>query len=158
MASTTQEALIAELLGDVGKLHDEVKALRESLPAVVAELSERTTAIHTAIAGLGDEAVQAVVIAHVENAAEKIAAQALRDAASTVLTTTLQVPINRLESGAFAVYKAAKAMQRSAREQVAILVGISLLAGAMGGAAATAMATYLKDPVTHARAPIIEHR
>jgi hypothetical protein len=71
MASTAQEALIAELLGDVGKLHDEVKALRESLPAVVAELSERTTAIHTAIAGLGDDAVQAAVMAHVENAAER---------------------------------------------------------------------------------------
>jgi hypothetical protein len=158
MASTAQEALIAELLGDVGKLHDEVKALRESLPAVVADLTERTTALHTAIAGLGDDAVQSVFMAHVENAAEKIAAQALRDAAATVLTATLQPPISRLESGAFAVYKAAKAMQRSAREQVAILVGVSLLAGAVGGAAATAMATYLKDQVTHARAPIIEHR
>jgi hypothetical protein len=156
MASTAQEALIAELLGDVGKLHDEVKALRESLPAVVAELSERTTAIQTAIAGLGDDAVQASVMAHVENAAEKIAAQALRDASATVLTATLQPPISRLESGAFAVYKAAKAMQRSAREQVAILVGVSLLAGAVGGAAATATATYLKDQVTHARAPTIE--
>ncbi|MGX2042302.1 hypothetical protein ACWJKU_19550 (plasmid) [Methylocaldum sp. MU1018] len=158
MASTAQEALIAELLGDVGKLHDEVKALRESLPAVVAELSERTTALQTAIAGLGDDAVQAAVMAHVESAAEKIAAQALRDAGATVLTATLQPPISRLESGAFAVYKAAKAMQRSAREQVAIIVGVSLLAGAVGGAAATAMATYLKDQVTHARAPIIEHR
>jgi hypothetical protein len=28
----------------------------------------------------------------------------------------------------------------------------------VGGAAATAMATYLKDPVTQARAPITEHR
>jgi hypothetical protein len=158
MASTAQEALIAELLGDVGKLHDEVKALRESLPAVVAELSERTTALQTAIAGLGDEAVQAAVMAHVESSAEKIASQSLRDAAATVLTTTLQPSINRLESGAFAVYKAAKAMQRSAREQVAIIVGVSLLAGAVGGAAATAMATYLKDPVTQARAPITEHR
>jgi hypothetical protein len=156
MASTAQEALIAELLGDVGKLHDEVKALRESLPAVVAELTERTTALHTVIADLGGEAAQAVVIAHVENVAEKIAAQVLRDAAATVLTATLQPPISRLESGAFAVYKAAKAMQRSAREQVAIIVGVSLLAGAVGGAAATAMATYLKDQVTHARAPTIE--
>ncbi|MBP1152562.1 hypothetical protein [Methylocaldum sp. RMAD-M] len=158
MASTAQEALIAELLGDVGKLHDEVKALRESLPAIVADLNERTTALQTAIAGLGDEAVQATVRAHIENATEKIVTQALRDAAATVLTTTLQVPINRLESSAFAVYKAAKAMQRSAREQVAILVGVSLLAGAVGGAAAAATASYLKDHLTHARAPTIEHR
>jgi hypothetical protein len=48
------------------------------------------------------------------------------------------------------------AMQRSAREQLAILVGVSLLAGDVGGAAATVMTTCLKGPVTHAQAPIIE--
>lgn len=44
MASTTQEALIAELLGDVGKLHDEVKALETRLPAML-ESTENALAI-----------------------------------------------------------------------------------------------------------------
>lgn len=38
-ASTAQEALIAELLGDVGKLHDEVKALQVILPDLTGQLS-----------------------------------------------------------------------------------------------------------------------
>ncbi len=38
--STALEALTAELLGDVGLLHDEVKALKETLPEVVQTLSE----------------------------------------------------------------------------------------------------------------------
>ncbi|MBP1149527.1 hypothetical protein [Methylocaldum sp. RMAD-M] len=46
--------------------------------------------------------------------------------------------------------------QRSARERLAILVGVSLLADDVGGAAATVMTTCLKDPVTHARAQTIE--
>lgn len=39
--STALEALTAELLGDVGVLHDQVKALRDVLPNVVQELSSR---------------------------------------------------------------------------------------------------------------------
>ena len=36
MANTAQEALIAELLGDVGKLHDQLKALPETFRESVA--------------------------------------------------------------------------------------------------------------------------
>lgn len=38
MASTAQEALIAELLGDIGKLHDEVKALQVIVPDLTGQL------------------------------------------------------------------------------------------------------------------------
>jgi len=37
-ASTAQEALIAELLGDVGKLHDEVKTLQVIVPDLTGQL------------------------------------------------------------------------------------------------------------------------
>lgn len=37
-ASTAQEALIAELLGDVGKLHDEVKTLQDIVPDLTGQL------------------------------------------------------------------------------------------------------------------------
>ena len=39
MANTAHEALIAELLGDVGVLHDEVKALRDLLPQVADDVA-----------------------------------------------------------------------------------------------------------------------
>lgn len=49
MAGTAQEALIAELLGDVGLLHDQVKALRDILPDAVDSLDEQTSTAITAI-------------------------------------------------------------------------------------------------------------
>lgn len=63
MASTAQEALIAELLGDVGKLHDEVKALETRLPAIIEQaenqLAGQVGAITTATRdGLGEIAKQ----------------------------------------------------------------------------------------------------
>jgi len=39
--STALEALTAELLGDVGVLHDQVKALRNVLPDVTAEVNSK---------------------------------------------------------------------------------------------------------------------
>jgi len=42
--STALEALTAELLGDVGLLHDDVKALRELLPGVADGVSEKLLA------------------------------------------------------------------------------------------------------------------
>ena len=47
MVSTTHEALIAELLGDVGKLHDDIKAL----PGLIAPTVE-------AINGVAQEATE----------------------------------------------------------------------------------------------------
>lgn len=52
MAGTAQEALIAELLGDVGLLHDQVKALRDILPDAVDSLDEQTS---TAIAAIDNQ-------------------------------------------------------------------------------------------------------
>ena len=44
-ASTALEALTAELLGDVGVLHDQVKALREVLPGVAQDVSDKLTVV-----------------------------------------------------------------------------------------------------------------
>lgn len=52
MAGTAQEALIAELLGDVGLLHDQIKALRDILPDAVDSLDEQTS---TAIAAIDNQ-------------------------------------------------------------------------------------------------------
>ena len=37
--STTLDALVAEMLGDVGKLHDEITRLKTDLPAIASELA-----------------------------------------------------------------------------------------------------------------------
>lgn len=49
MAETsTLEALIVELLGDVGKLHDEVKALPHAFTNIKAELAANTATLNAA--------------------------------------------------------------------------------------------------------------
>ncbi len=70
MATTAQEALLAELLGDVGKLHDQIKALPEAfkeqiaphLGALVQASAKATTAIDSAgkakLSALDNQAAQ----------------------------------------------------------------------------------------------------
>ena len=157
MPSTALEALTAELLGDVGKLHDEVKALREALPNLIADLEQRTAAVQTAIAGIDDEAVQAAVTASLEAAAEKIVTAAVRDTAAAVLAESVQPAARRLDSGARTIYQAAKAAKNGARERLVTLVGASILAGAFGGAAASATATYVQNHVAKEQATLIEN-
>jgi hypothetical protein len=69
MASTAQEALIAELLGDVGLLHDDVKALRELLPTITKAAADDAQLIVDKVGG----ALQ-VQAGHYLAAAEKLAA------------------------------------------------------------------------------------
>ena len=53
MASTAQEALIAELLGDVGKLHDAIKELPKALAPVCGAVVKVTRDAQSAIDGFG---------------------------------------------------------------------------------------------------------
>ncbi|MEX3581716.1 MAG: hypothetical protein VB137_02195 [Burkholderia sp.] len=59
MASTAHEALIAELLGDVGKLHDEIKALpgliAQTVWAINGAAQEATEQAKAAVRAAGDE-------------------------------------------------------------------------------------------------------
>jgi len=67
-ASTAMEALTAELLGDVGKLHDDVKALHELLPTMTKAASDDIQVI----TGKVGEALQ-LQAGHYLAAAEKLA-------------------------------------------------------------------------------------
>jgi hypothetical protein len=49
MASTTHEALIAELLGDVGKLHDGIKALPQTINENIKKIHNEIEAIPTSL-------------------------------------------------------------------------------------------------------------
>lgn len=57
MAGTALDALIAELLGDVGLLTDEIKALHQTIPAVAEKLNE---AAREAARLMADEAATAI--------------------------------------------------------------------------------------------------
>jgi len=80
--STAQEVLIAELLGDVGRLHDEIKALETRLPALItdaeAQLGGTIGKIVLAAKGLEDstgrykEVISKWTIAKTEEAGKKI--------------------------------------------------------------------------------------
>lgn len=64
--STALEALTAEMLGDIGILHDEVKAMRSSLPEAAETIKSSakeaadniSTALHLAVTDLTHEAAQ----------------------------------------------------------------------------------------------------
>jgi len=68
VASTALEALTAELLGDVGKLHDDVKSLHELLPTITKTASNDLQII----TGKVGEALQ-IQAGHYLGAAEKLA-------------------------------------------------------------------------------------
>lgn len=97
--STVQEALIAELLGDVGALHDRIKELPDELESAVApslgKLVLATKKIESTIAQLGDAqiisiqrftAMEKVDLRGAMTAAAKtVAGEALENAARALL-------------------------------------------------------------------------
>lgn len=134
MANTAQEVLIAELLGDVGKLHDDIKALpgnleKEVSPALGAIL-KATEKAHGAIVQLG-----AAGKASFGNfaAAEKVALRdslkaALREEAGEALASVAR----ELATSARIHQDAAKGETRQRWQWIAVAFAGSLLAGALG--------------------------
>jgi len=52
--STPLEALVAEMLGDIGKLHDAVNTLKDVLPSQTDEVEQRLTGIIGLLQRAGD--------------------------------------------------------------------------------------------------------
>lgn len=134
MANTAQEVLIAELLGDVGKLHDDIKALpgnleKEVSPALGAIL-KATEKAHGAIVQLG-----AAEKASFGNfiAAEKVA---LRDSAKAAIREeageALAFAARELAASAAAHDRAVKDVQRQRWQWQAVALAVGLLGGALG--------------------------
>ncbi len=134
MASTAQEALIAELLGDVGKLHDMIKvlpdALKESLAPTIGEL---TQASKEARASLDQVAETQKAALQVFVAQEKAA---LRDAIKAALREeageTLAGPARELETSARLHREAAGGESRQQRSWIGVALVLSLTLGALG--------------------------
>ena len=85
MASTAQEVLIAELLGDIGRLHDQVKTLPAGIKGAIApavgELVSATKEAQASIATLVSEKGKAAV-AHLEAEAARLRTDLQREHAT----------------------------------------------------------------------------
>lgn len=134
MANTAQEVLIAELLGDVGRLHDEIKGLPEGLKTSLAPaLGAIALASKEAQATIGQ--LGAAEKASFGNfaAAEKVALRdslkaALREEAGEALASAAR----ELAASARIHQDAAKGETRQRWQWIAVAFAGSLLAGALG--------------------------
>ena len=134
MANTAQEVLIAELLGDVGRLHDQIKALPEGLKTSLAPaLGAIALASKEAQATIGQ--LGAAEKASFGNfaAAEKVALRdslkaALREEAGDALASVAR----ELAASARIHQDAAKGETRQRWQWIAVAFAGSLLAGALG--------------------------
>ncbi|WP_311224324.1 MULTISPECIES: hypothetical protein [unclassified Acidovorax] len=131
---TTRDALTIELLGDVGRLHDEIKALPEGLKTALAPaLGAIALASKEAQATIGQ--LGAVEKASFGNfaAAEKVALRdslkaALREEAGDALASVAR----ELAASAKALDAATKSERRQRWQWIAVAFAGSLLAGALG--------------------------
>lgn len=140
MANTILDELIADLLGDVGKLHAEVKALDERLPAFIeqaeSQLAGKVGAIvtasresHAQLAKFTQAAMDAIekhAQAKSSEEREKVR-QAMRDYAGEAMAGA----VNEIKAAAAAV----QAERKDARSRVIIAAVIAgLVAGIVGAA------------------------
>lgn len=80
--STAYEALVAEMLADIGKLHDEVKSLKDYLPAQVETVELRLAGIIGLLQKAGDS-YQEALKAYTQSQGDTIRLQMEKDAHST---------------------------------------------------------------------------
>lgn len=123
--STVQDALIAELLGDVGSLHDRIKELPDELEGAVApslgKLVLATKKIESTIAQLGDAQITSI---QRFTAMEKIELrEAMKSAAKEIVGETLDNTARALHASARAHDKAIN----DSKQQNTRLITVSVL-------------------------------
>jgi len=133
---TTRDALTIELLGDVGRLHDQIKALpeglKESLAPALGAIALASKEAQATIGQLG-----AAEKAAFKNfaAAEKVA---LRDSLVSAMNTTagesMAGAARDLSRSVRLHEDAAKAARRHWGQWLAVTLAVALLGGAVGGA------------------------
>lgn len=160
-ASTAMEALTAELLGDVGLLHDEVKKLREAIPTLSAEAEaqlapvvgmvvqatealkvECINIIKTARADLGATqqeqaaSLQAYASDLQKWLAENVAAKVSQDAGEEVnkaIAAQAQAILNDMGKIKDDAEKIVQKSRRSFTDKVVVLMLIAAIGGFCGG-------------------------
>lgn len=160
--STHMESLIAELLGDVGSLHDTIKALPEALAAVQQPVNdaaasmdeagkraeEKAEKLLEAATGAASHIVKmlnqhlADVQARKGEELRELMNEAATDAVRKALSREVHALTSRLDSSIAAVESAARNLSRPSREQATASrvwpVIVSALAGSIIGGGAIA--------------------
>lgn len=148
---TTRDALIAEMLGDIGRLHDSVEALKEVLPNQISEVETRITGLIGLLQKAGDAYKQQIeaytnaqgekirsVIENDANAAkarfDRDSSDAIRAALADVARTVKQTVQTEV---AGPVQRALEVQQQSAWKTLALCLGCGLLGGLAVAAAIT---------------------
>lgn len=136
MASTAQEVLIAELLGDVGNLHDRIKELPGELEGAVAptigKLVLATKKIESTIAQLGDTQINSI---QRFTAMEKIEfREAMKSAAKEIVGETLDHAARALLASAATHDNAIKHTKQQAARLIMVAVGCSVITAVVVGA------------------------
>ena len=71
---TTRDALIAEMLGDIGRLHDSVESLKNVLPSQTEEVEAKITGLIGLLSKAGD-AYRGQLETYTNGQADKVRAQ-----------------------------------------------------------------------------------
>lgn len=139
--NTALDVLIAEMLGDVGKLHDEVRLLNSVLPALtgesVARLTETMDSINTATAALRAassthvEAAQKDASTTMDRIAKETAAMYVDVLGKEVARLTERELTVRMRAATERIHEAAYAVRSSSWVTVIAVVAGALLASVL---------------------------
>ena len=141
---TTRDALIAEMLGDIGRLHDSVEALKTVLPGQIGEVETKITGLIGLLQRAGDayreqiETYTTAVASQVKDQMEKDALAAKvrfdrdsHDAIRAALAEVERTVKNTVQSEITAPVQSAL---RIAKQGVWRTITLCLASGVLGGA------------------------
>jgi hypothetical protein len=142
-ASTPLEALVAEMLGDIGKLHDAVNTLKDVLPSQTDEVEQRLIGIIGLLQKAGDvyrgqietytNDQGELIRTQMENDAQKARQHFERDsnkAINTALSSVEHTVKNTVQTEIVAPIRTVlHALRQSAWKNIALCFGSSLIGG-----------------------------
>lgn len=137
--STVRDALVAEMLGDIGKLHDAVESLKDVLPRETEAAEKRITSLIGHLRKAGD-AYQGQMETYAESKLSSILGQMDRDAnlAKVQMSRAVEAAISDVERTVSTAVR--NSMNAPVEEVVQMLrqsvwtnLGFCFLAGLIGG-------------------------
>ena len=152
---TTRDALIAEMLGDIGRLHDSVESLKNILPGQTEEVEAKITGLIGLLSKAGD-AYRGQLETYTNGQADKVRAQMDKDAQAAksrfdrdssdairaALTEVERTVRNTVQNEIAApVQKALRAQQQNIWQTL----GLCVMCGLIGGLVVVAGNVWLYD-------------
>ena len=152
---TTRDALIAEMLGDIGRLHDSVESLKGILPGQIEEVEAKITGLVGLLIKAGD-AYRGQLETYPNGQADKVRAQMEKDAQAAkarfdrdssdairaALTEVERTVRNTVQNEIAApVQKALRAQQQNIWQTL----GLCVMCGLIGGLVVVAGNVWLYD-------------